>query len=137
MKRNADGSKKEGRRQVIVQLVTWGSLVHDAFQITIASVATASQVASAGAPRSAMFINAIEVSALVFVKMFNLYTWSATWKEQHGSETLRRTTWRIGMCCKGVVKQDKSMVVKAVTGVPESSTARGRHSSETEVTEGV
>ena len=85
---------KAEHRQGIVQLVTWFTLVHDAFQITIASVATASQVASAGSPRSAMFINAIEVSALVFVKLFNLLTWGDTWTEQGTSEKLKRRAAR-------------------------------------------
>jgi hypothetical protein len=81
---------KAKHRRGIVQLVTWFTLIHDAFQITIASVATASQVASAGSPRSAMFINAIEVSAIVFVKLFNLYTWADTWKQQNGLATFKR-----------------------------------------------
>ena len=43
-----------------------------------------------GCARSAMFINSIEVSALVFVKCFNLYTWADTWKEQDGKAKLKR-----------------------------------------------
>ena len=77
-------------RAMVVQTVTWLTLVHDAFQISIASVATASQVAANGLVRSAMFINAIEVTALVFVKLFNLYNWDATWERTNAGDKLGR-----------------------------------------------
>ena len=42
--------------------------------------------------RSAMFINTIEVSALVFVKLFNLLTWADTWKQLRGGRLKRVLT---------------------------------------------
>ena len=39
-----------------------------------------------------MFINTIEVSALVFVKLFNLLTWADTWKQHDGGKLKRMLT---------------------------------------------
>ena len=111
--------ERRKHKMVVVQLITWSSLVHDAFQITISSVATASQVASAGAPRSAMFINSIEVSALVFVKCFNLYTWADTWKEQDGKAKLKRVQKQFAAVMGAV--RTRIVAVSAMMGTKKSS----------------
>ena len=111
--------EKHEHKKIVVQLITWFSLVHDAFQITVASVAAASRVASAGAPRSAMFINSIEVSALVFVKCFNLYTWADTWKEQDGKSKLKRTKKQLAAFV-GIVRT-RVVSVSAMTRINKSS----------------
>jgi hypothetical protein len=87
-----EGWNKEHHRAIIVQSITWLSLVHDAFQITISSAATASQVASNNYVRSAFLINTIEVSALVFVKLFNLMAWAKKWHDHGASAKLKRAT---------------------------------------------
>ena len=165
--RPVDGKwDKNKHRAVVVQTVTWFTLVHDAFQITISSVATASQVdlrsppsichsrdpkpwltpccclhsfnlnlrpsfnfnlfqlqptqvASNNYVRSAMFINTIEVSALVFVKLFNLLTWADTWKQLRGGR-LKRVLTACGTMVQGWTGTKKEYP-KALTTATEAA----------------
>ena len=124
-----EGWNKEHHRAVVVQSITWLSLVHDAFQITISSVATASQVASNNYVRSAFLINTIEVSALVFVKLFNLMNWANTWKEQGASAKLKRATHAAQLKLSALREATQPMrnrITGQISKVLKASSRKGR-----------
>ena len=105
------------------------SLVHDAFQITISSVATAPQVASNNYVRSAFLINTIEVSALVFVKLFNLMNWANTWKEQGASAKLKRATHAAQLKLSALREATQPMrnrITGQISKVLKASSRKGR-----------